>query len=119
MRDLRTLNGCRLVEMELKLYGTIGDETCGAFELPCPKTGAALKVIASSGHGWDHVSVSLANRIPNWTEMDAVKRAFFKDDETAWQYHVATEKHINLMPNCLHLWRKQGFDMPLPPSEFV
>ena len=76
-------------------------------------------MIASVGLGWDHVSVSLPNRTPNWYEMDFVKRMFFEADEVAWQYHVPAHRHVNAHPNCLHLWRKQGFEMPLPPLSLV
>ena len=103
----------------LDIYGGYGDETCGVFDVSHSPTGAMLKVIASSGEGWDHISVSVRNRCPNWLEMQYVHRMFFKEDETAWEYHVRPADHINIMPNCLHLWRKHGFDMPMPPGEFV
>lgn len=74
MRDLNELNG-RRVETS---WGARGDGTCGAFRIPSVRTGTVLKVIASSGEGWDHVSVSLPNRCPNWIEMDFIKRTFFK-----------------------------------------
>jgi hypothetical protein len=51
--------------------------------------------------------------------MQLVHRAFFKDGETAWEYHVCPSDHINVMPNCLHLWRKQNFEIPMPPKEYV
>jgi hypothetical protein len=66
-----------------------------------------LRVIASDSHGWDHVSVSVAFRIPTWQEMCHVKELFFGKDETVIQYHVAAADHINVNENCLHLWRPQ------------
>jgi hypothetical protein len=36
----------------------------GAFRVP-----GGLRVIASDGEGWDHVSVSLPDRCPTWEEM--------------------------------------------------
>jgi hypothetical protein len=41
-----------------------------------------LRCIVSVGLGWDHVSVSLPNRCPTWTEMDLVKDTFFSPTET-------------------------------------
>jgi hypothetical protein len=35
-----------------------------------------LRVIASDGEGWEHVSVSLANRCPTWDEMCFIKGVF-------------------------------------------
>ena len=105
--------------------------------------GTPLKVIASNGGGWDHVSVSCQNRCPTWAEMDYVKNLFFKDDEVVIQLHVAKSDHINYHPYCLHLWRPQTNEelaairaewgeewppeypvnspgaIPLPPKEFV
>lgn len=98
----------------IRHFGTAGDSTCGVF-FP----NSQLKVIASSGEGWDHVSVSRRDRCPSWEEMEFVKRLFFKDDETAMQLHVPPTKHINNHPYVLHLWRPQGVEIPLPPPDFV
>lgn len=117
MRNLRLLDAHRVSGQAL--WGWDGDETCGAFRLPSPIDGQPLQVVASSGEGWDHVSVSRSNRCPNWPEMEFIKRRFFKDDETAMQLHVPPEDHINNHPNCLHLWRPQNVPIPRPPAEFV
>ena len=91
----------------------------GAFEIPSPIDGESLCVIASVGLGWDHVSVSRRRRCPNWIEMDFVKRFFFRGDEVAMQLHVQAKDHVNVHPYCLHLWRPQNADIPLPPIEMV
>ena len=120
MRDLHELDGYRRADAATRaMYGSAGDATCGVFDLPFPRTGVTLLCIASSGLGWDHVSVSLKNRTPNWAEMEHVKRAFFKDDETAMQLHVPPGDHISVADTCLHLWRPQRQEIPRPPREFV
>lgn len=78
-----------------------------------------LRVIASWGGGWEHVSVSLPNRCPSWDEMEAVKRIFWRDDECAMQLHPALSQYVNYHPYSLHLWRPIGQTIPLPPVEFV
>lgn len=78
-----------------------------------------LRIVAARGEGWDHVSVSLEHRAPNWEEMEMVKRAFFKDDECAMQLHVPPTDHINCHPNVLHLWRPHWKHIPRPPSWMV
>jgi hypothetical protein len=93
------------------------DEVGGAFWVHCGK--AHLKVIASDGGGWDHVSVSLPGRCPTWDEMEFIKRTFFRDDETAMQLHVPASEHIDIHPYCLHIWRPHDMPIPLPPSVFV
>jgi hypothetical protein len=51
--------------------------------------------------------------------MEYVKRAFFKDDETAMQLHVPPTQHINNHPYVLHLWRPVKVAIPMPPKEAV
>lgn len=121
MRDLHEVDRYRMRHPEvLRRYGSFGDGTCGVFELPSVIDRQTLRVVASAGEGWDHVSVSRQNRCPNWAEMEQVKRLFFKDDETAVQFHVPPSKHINIHPYCLHLWRpNDGREMALPPADFV
>lgn len=99
------------------LYGDVGDGTCGAFLIR--GGGVSLRVIASSGEGWDHVSVSVHDRTPTWAEMERVRRLFFHSDEVAMQLHVAEAAHINCHPYTLHIWRPTGSPIPLPPGWMV
>lgn len=54
-------------EFRMRAFSRESDGNNGAFFVPFE--GRYLKVICSDGMGWDHVSVSLENRIPNWREM--------------------------------------------------
>src|SRR5258708_5664997 len=78
-----------------------------------------LKVVVSDGGGWDHVSVSLPNRNPNWEEMCHLKNLFFDEEETVVQFHPKKSEYVNCHPHCLHLWKKQAEEYELPPSLFV
>lgn len=119
MKNLQELNFYRDTSQRvINYYGGIGDDTCGVFLIPHP-LGAKLRVIASSGEGWDHLSISLEHRCPTWNEMDYVKRMFFKEDEVAMQLHVTPKEHINCHKYCLHIWRPHNEVIPLPPSYFV
>ena len=120
MRNLRLLDAFRDASPRvIAHYGNAGDETCGVFEVPSPVDKQPLRIVASAGGDWDHVSVSRRNRCPNWAEMEHVKRLFFRNDETAMQLHVPPSDHISLHPNCLHLWRPQQAEIPRPPGVFV
>jgi hypothetical protein len=121
VKDLTELDAYRRRDKRvLAMYGWTGDNTCGVFELPLPKTGVVLLIVASADEGWEHLSVSLPNRTPNWTEMEHAKRTFFKDDETAMQLHVPPKDHKNLHPFTLHIWRPtNGQSIPRPPEDFV
>lgn len=119
MRDLHELDEYRKRHPH---YGNNpGNHGNGLFIVPpAPEFDEPLRVIASNGGGWDHVSVSAANRPPTWDEMNYVARMFFKDDETCVQYHVPETDHVNYHPNCLHMWRpRRGKSMPRPPAMFV
>ena len=104
-------------------YGTKAFEPFGLFIIPGP-CGRELRAIVSSGDNelgiaWEHVSVSLPNRCPNWPEMCHVKSLFWDDEETVMQLHPPKSQWINNHPYCLHLWRPLEGEIPLPPSETV
>jgi hypothetical protein len=81
--------------------------------------GQTVRVIATDGGEWEHVSVSREDRCPTWAEMCAVKALFWDDEDCVVQYHPPTSEHVNNHPFCLHLWRPIGVTMPMPPSIFV
>jgi hypothetical protein len=118
MRNLRTLDYCRVRDK-----GWSGDETCGAFWVPSKSTGVRLRVVASSDLGWDHVSVSLPNRGPNWPEMEQIRRLFFCDEECVIQIHAPVAEYVDGVqdghPYCLHLWRPQEATIPRPPRVMI
>jgi hypothetical protein len=118
VKRLRELNAYRARDWE-KRMGAAGDDNGGCFRVPSPMKGIELSVIASNAEGWDHISVSTPHRCPTWSEMDLVKRLFFRPDEVAMQLHVAESDHISIHTFCLHLWRPHDVAVPLPPAEFV
>lgn len=88
--------------------------------------GADLRIIASDAKkepetslGWEHVSVSLRNRCPNWPEMCFVKGLFWQPEETVLQFHPPESTWISNHPFCLHLWRNTRAEVQLPPSIMV
>jgi hypothetical protein len=93
----------------------------GAFDLhgPC---GERLLIIAADtrdpeSEGWEHVSVSIGRRLPNWKEMAFVKDLFWDDQELVAQFHPPRSEYVNNMENCLHLWRHKS--LINPPSFLV
>jgi hypothetical protein len=99
-----------------------GDQSYGAFFMPGP-CGSPLMIIATTAvnpmtKGWEHVSVSLDRRLPNWIEMSYVKDLFWEPEDVVVQFHPAKSQYINCHPNCLHLWKFNG-PMPMPPPILV
>ena len=92
-------------------------ETCGAFVVP--HESYMLRVIASDGLGWEHVSVSLPNRTPSWKQMCFIKSMFWDEEDAVVQFHPPASEYVNHHPHCLHLWRSTGETMPRPPSILV
>jgi hypothetical protein len=119
MIDLRALDRHRQAHLELDLYGQIGDAENGIFAFRSPTDDKVLRVIASTGDGWEHVSVSKVAKTPSWAEMEFVKRKFFKPGETAMQLHVPTADHISIHDHCLHIWRPVDQEIPRPPGWMV
>jgi len=133
MRDLRELDkypNVKRINIELpKEYyinpdGPINPSTDGCFVVFKPEDNLylnELRIIASSGGGWDHVSTSLEKRCPTWEEMEYIARLFFKEDEYAFQLHVPETDHINNHPFVLHWWRPRSKlkKIPIPPKSLV
>src|SRR5580765_948730 len=93
----------------------------GAFFIMGP-SGRQLKIISSGidyEYGWEHVSVSIEGRTPNWEEMCWVKNLFWDEDECVVQYHPAKKHYVNHHPFCLHLWRPIAGELPVPPPILV
>lgn len=78
-----------------------------------------LRCLISDGEGWEHVSVSLKHRCPNWEEMCFVKSVFFDAEECVMQLHPPQSEWVNNHPNCLHLWRPVETAIPKPPQILV
>lgn len=89
----------------------------GAFFIPFDSY--TLTVLASEGLDWEHVSVSLANRTPNWREMCFIKDLFWDDNDLVIQYHPPKTEYVNNNPYALHMWRPIKLKIPLPPKELV
>jgi hypothetical protein len=122
---MRNIVASKLVEGRIRHgdYGTTErDGLMGAFQIIGP-TGVPLRILSSGtgevAEGWEHVSVSTRDRIPNWEEMSFVKELFWRDEEWVVQYHPARSHYVNFHPHCLHLWRPIEAELPTPPSIFV
>lgn len=121
MRNLHELDRWRLTDPKTLAFtgGWAGDDAHGAFAIPSPIDKATMVVVAAADQGWDHVSVSRKNRVPNWAEMEYVAGLCFLPDEVAMQLHLPRDQHINVHPFVLHWWRSHDQPIPLPPHRFV
>lgn len=79
----------------------------------------SVRVIASDGEGWEHVSVSRKDRCPTWAEMCEVKALFWDEEDTVMQLHPPQSEWVSNHQFCLHLWRPIGTEIPRPPSMMV
>lgn len=124
---MRKLPWLQAERYRLPLIGTAHEshygDPYGAFAIP-RKTGV-LRVLVSDGDyvsaqltnefAWEHVSVSLEERVPTWEEMCYVKDLFWRDDECVVQYHPPKAEYINNHLNVLHMWRPLNIEFPMPP----
>ena len=56
------------------------------------------------GRWWLHVSVSRRKYIPSYEDLANVKQTFIGNRFQAMQLFPRRERHVNIMPYCLHLW---------------
>lgn len=107
------------------VYQSRAGDPFGCFLIPdgCDR----LFCIASPGAAgeveFEHVSVTVRNkrmlslrRCPTWEQMCLVKEAFWDDTEAVMQLHPPKSEHVNSHAFCLHLWRPNKAEIPLPPS---
>lgn len=80
-------------------------------------------VIASDGMGWEHVSVHItedgSSETPVWEEMCRIKALFWDEEDCVLQFHPPKSEYVNQHENVLHMWRKIGFEQPVPESILV
>ena len=117
---MKTIIDPRLQRIDHPMYG-LGKGLAGAFWLQLPFI--TLGCISSGpacdeGEGWEHISVSLRDRCPTWTEMCVVKNIFWTEEELVLQFHPPKSEYINVHNFVLHLW-KPPYSVQLPPREFV
>lgn len=106
----------------LRVKQTAADGGAGIIRLPRDnKTGfTTATIIWSWGMGWEHVSVSILNgSLPTWNDMCFIKDMFWNDEDCVVQYHPPKSSYVNMMPNCLHLWKSIDTEFPTPPMILV
>lgn len=80
------------------IHGGYGDIKIG--------TWSGSVIWGTDENGWEHVSVSpYTPAIPSWDDMCKIKDIFWDEEETVFQIHPPRSKYVNMMKNCLHLWR--------------
>jgi len=94
----------------------------GAFQIELGSDTYA-HIIASDGMGWEHVSVHIEeykkSETPTWDEMCLIKNTFWDEEDCVIQFHPPKSEYVNQHENVLHLWRKIGFEQPLPDSILI
>jgi hypothetical protein len=74
-----------------------------------PFRGRDFKVVTGiyqSDRGtWEHISVSLKNRNPNWDEMCHMKNLFWEKEDQCIQFHPRETEYVNLHNHALHIWK--------------
>lgn len=120
MRNLNELNEHRRMDAELQVFGVVGDQRFGVFVLKSPVDERYdPRVLATTGAGWDHISVSTRDRCPSWEEMEHVRKLFAGHSEVWLQFGLPPEQHVNCHPYCLHWWRPLHRVIRLPPASMV
>lgn len=91
------------------------DENLSKYVIPF--NGRKLFVIQSvdrdpRGFAWEHVSVSLKNRVPSYEEMNFIKQLAWDPEDEVIHFFPPASQHVNFYEYCLHLWRPIGVKLP-------
>ncbi len=62
-------------------------------------------IFGSDEDGYEHLSVSKINRLPDWEELLSARYVFWEDEEEVIQILPKKSEYVNIHKNCLHLWR--------------
>ena len=63
-------------------------------------------VFSNNERGYEHVSFCpYDGRLPDWSAMRTLKDVFFNGEEEAYQIVPKKSEYVNMVDNCLHLWR--------------
>lgn len=117
-------------QFRLKGHHLLGSDNSfgnnGVFVIPHPKvSNYEIRVQCSDGLGWEHVSVSVAEkrkqprRCPTWEEMCYTKSLFWSEDDCVVQYHPAKTEYVNMHQFVLHLWRPIDQIIPTPEKIMI
>ena len=100
-------------ELKLKLPWTrIAPENCIMSEITINGHNGSV-IFSPDMNGWEHVSFCpYRGYVPSWDDMCKLKDFFFEDEEEAIQIHPKKSEYINIMDNCLHLWRNSKLELP-------
>ena len=101
---LRKVNDDKAIQLKLMLNTQYNKQACVKF---------------TKALGWEHLSVSFDDMLPDWNNMQEMKEMFWKDDEECFQLHPKKENYINNHNYCLHIWRPLEQPIPVPPTILV
>ena len=78
-----------------------------------PDCGTCSVIWSENEDGMEQVSVSPKKkfRVPTWDDMCVLKDVFFEDEEEAYQIHPKKSEYVNVVENCLHLWKPKGHEI--------
>ena len=81
-------------------------------EISMPRWSGSV-VFGFNEGGWEHVSVSpYGGKMPTWDDMCTIKDIFWEDEEAVIQIHPKKSEYVNIVDNCLHLWRNKEMELP-------
>jgi len=99
------------IRKRVKWIRSIGVGTYGT-EVDMPRWSGSV-IFTFEQEGWEHVSVSpYKGKMPTWDDMCAIKDIFWDEEEEVIQIHPKKSKYVNLVENCLHLWRNKKMELP-------
>ena len=84
------------------------------FRTPCDLLVCAALEEEASSRQWLHLSFSRADRMPDYADLQLVRRELIGTDRLSVQFFPAAEEYVNLHNFCLHLWAPWNFEVIVP-----
>lgn len=99
------------IKKRVKWTKQISGSTYGT-EIDMPRWSGSV-IFGFNEGGWEHVSVSpYGGKMPTWDDMCTIKDIFWNDEEAVIQIHPKKSEYVNIVDNCLHLWRHKEMELP-------
>lgn len=96
-----------------RIWGYVDMIVMQSAMIKLPDCGTCSVIWGNNEDGYEHVSVSPKRKFktPTWDDMCVLKDIFFEEEEEVYQIHPKKSEYVDMVNNCLHLWKPIGHEI--------